>query len=181
MGRPSAPAVGCRCARRCSTRSLSCRVTTASWSRRQRLHGSTSTTSARANGCLPSAPLACASSDLRNAPHLRDVEPRRRHEHLHARAPDGHERAEDRSHVRSLAQDAEAATAVCWTPTTQPSMTTVGTLWARRSRKRRDRDRWCRRPAVTPGALPLACDGALLPRRTLAGLPYGSRRATALI
>ena len=42
-----------------------------------------------------------APADLRHAPHVRDVEPRGGHEHLHARAPDGHERADDRRDLRA--------------------------------------------------------------------------------
>jgi integrase len=48
-----------------------------------------------------------APANLRHAPHVRDAEPRGRHEHLHSRAADGHERPGDRRHVRTLAHDVD--------------------------------------------------------------------------
>jgi integrase len=46
---------------------------------------------ARAEGRRHRAP-----PHLRHAPHVRNLEPRRRHEHLHPRTPHGHQRADDR-------------------------------------------------------------------------------------
>jgi hypothetical protein len=56
---------------------------------------------------LTAAGLDHRRSDLRHAPHVRDVEPRGRDEHLYARAADGHERPVIDATYGHLAHDAD--------------------------------------------------------------------------
>ena len=73
-----------------------------------------------------------APADLRPAAHLRDVEPGGGRGHLHAGSADGHEREDDRPHLRPPGGRARTLTsASCSTRSTSARRESLDALWTR--------------------------------------------------